>query len=248
MKSGVLETIVFTGCATLQGSTLCKLAMTNPRLRHIEINGNTPVSDSSLVTLAERCGAHIENLSIGNAYHLSDASIRHVAKRCTNLRQLVMFNNADGSRLSEATLTELLQQCSKLKVLSLSNARSLGNVFFEAAVDRVRRELRLIEHGEAPSDAGLQRMCLGGVRREVIQGPAVMQLIKMSATENGEYDEDEDGNDENGDSLCDPLMPSRDQALSHLMGDTTHMPKTTVVRGSSIWWQRQRATARRQQR
>ncbi|KAI9488201.1 hypothetical protein BDB00DRAFT_849332 [Zychaea mexicana] len=299
LKSGTLESIIFTGCTTLQGSTLCKLALTNPQLRHIEIMGNTPVSDPSLATLAEHCGAHLESISIGNAHHLTDISIRHVAKRCKNLKQLILFSNPDGNKLHEETLIEVLRQCTQLRVLSLSNARILGNQFFELAATRVERELDAIvessshhqhqhhllnnnnnnnnsnnnsnshnnnnhhhnsknhprqqqqaqaqHHPHAPS-YGLQRLCLGGVRREVIQGPGLARLIQMSASTNDSDDEDDDDDDNDDDNVDgddnarerDRLLPTADNNLSHFMGSAAHMPKTTVIRGSSIWWQRRK--------
>ncbi|KAI8139026.1 hypothetical protein BJV82DRAFT_582460 [Fennellomyces sp. T-0311] len=172
MKSGTLQSIAFTGCSTLQGSTLCKLALTNPQLKHIEIMGNTPVSDSSLATLAEHCAANLESLSIGNAHHLTDVSVRHVAKRCRNLKQLILFNNPDGNKLREETIMDIVRNCSHLRVLSLSNARVLAQPFFELVVKRVERELVVIERKEALSYVGLQRLCLGGVRRDICRAHA----------------------------------------------------------------------------
>ncbi|KAI7857476.1 hypothetical protein BDC45DRAFT_501241 [Circinella umbellata] len=272
LKSGTLESIVFTGCTTLQSSTLCKLALTNPQIRHIEIMGNTPVSDSSLATIAEHCGARLESISIGNAHHLTDLSIRHVAKRCKNLKQLILFSNPDGNKLHEETLIEVLRQCTQLRVMNLSNARVLSNQFFEFAAARVERELKAIgqsgndtnnnnninnnnnskyhhnhqqqehkHHGSSPSlSSGLQRLCLGGVRREVIHGPGMAHLIRLSASKNDTDDDDEDEDDDDDDKGHDRLLPTSDNNLSHIMGSAAHMPKSTVIRGSSIWWQRRR--------
>ncbi|ORZ03488.1 hypothetical protein BCR43DRAFT_483463 [Syncephalastrum racemosum] len=245
LRSGTLETVIFTGCATLQGSTLCKLAITNPQLKRLEIMGNTPVSDSSLATIADRCGSHLESLSIGNAHHITDASMKHVARRCKNLRQLCILNNADATRLSETALIDVVRHCRHLQVLSLSNARALSEKFMQEVVDRVEHDLALIENeAQLPSNAGLQRVCLGGVRRDVIQGQSLRQLIHLSASANGEYDDLDNDEDADGDSQgnrSDPLTPS--DPLSHLMGNAVHMPKMTVIRASTIWWQRRRAGA-----
>ncbi|KAI9317406.1 hypothetical protein BX666DRAFT_1877329 [Dichotomocladium elegans] len=244
MKSGSLETIIFTGCGTLQGSTLCKLAMTNPQLRHIEIAGSTPVSDSSLATLAEKCGPNLESISIGNAYNLTDMSVRHVAKRCKNLKHLMLFNNADGNRLSEAALIELLQRCVHLRTISLSNARVLGERFFELAANRVEHELASIEHENGAYQSGLQRICLGSVQRQVIEGPSLARLIKMSASSSQNNSDDDDDDDETDDDLSNRTSAMADSTLSHLLGNAAHMPKTTVIRGSTIWWQRRRPRSR----
>ncbi|KAI8374759.1 uncharacterized protein BYT42DRAFT_577565 [Radiomyces spectabilis] len=230
MRSGALDTVIFTGCATLQGSTLCKLVMTNPQLRHIEIMGNTPVSDSSLATIADRCGSNLERLSIGNASQLSDKSMRYVAKRCSNLRQIVIFNNPDGDQMTEYILTEIIASCTKLQSISLSNARSLGDTFFRTVVRRVEEELVTIEHGKMDPQSGLQRLCFGGIRREVIQSPNVVRLIKMSASESGEVSDDQQEN-------WDWQAPSSENGIS---SNPAYMPKVTVIRGSSIWWQRRR--------
>lgn len=247
LRSGTLETVIFTGCATLQGSTLCKLAITNPQLKRLEIMGNTPVSDSSLATIADRCGSHLESLSIGNAHHITDASMKHVARRCRNLRQLCILNNADATRLSETALIDVVRHCRHLQVLSLSNARALSEKFMQTVVDRVEQDLALIENEALlPCNAGLQRVCLGGVRRDVIQGQSLRQLIHLSASANGEYDDldnDDDADADSQDNRSDPLTPS--DPLSHLMGNAVHMPKMTVIRASTIWWQRRRAGAAR---
>lgn len=235
MQSGTLESIILTGCGTLQSSTLVKLAITNPQLRHIEIMGNTPVSDSSLRALAERCGPHLESISIGNAYNLTDKSITAVAKHCRNLKLLKLFNNADGNRLSEATLLDLLERCIHLRLISLSNARILGESFFAIAAQRVEHQLGVIEkqHGMS-SHQGLQSMCLGGVKRQIIDGPSLAHLIDMSASKNDNLDDDDDDDDDaNGTAITSPT--------EHTLAPTpTHVPKTTVIRGNTVWWQRRR--------
>ena len=241
MQSGTLESIMLTGCGTLQSSTLVKLAITNPQLRHIEIMGNTPVSDSSLRALAERCGPHLESISIGNAYNLTDKSITAVAKYCKNLKLLKLFNNADGNRLSENTLLDLLERCIHLRLISLSNARILGESFFAIAAQRVEHQLAVIEkqHGMS-THSGLQSMCLGGVKRQIIDGPSLKHLIDMSASKNDNLDDDDDDDDDddvpingNGTAITSPT--------EHTLAPTpTHVPKTTVIRGNTVWWQRRR--------
>ncbi|KAI9013825.1 hypothetical protein CLU79DRAFT_768867 [Phycomyces nitens] len=233
LKSGNLETVVFSGCTTLQSSTLCKLAITNPQLRHIEIAGATPVGDSALATIADRCGATLEHLSIGNAHHITDKSMRYVARRCHALKQFCLFDNLDGDRLSEGCLVDVVKSCRALEVISISNARALGLLFFDTVISRVEYELASIDHKHS-TIGGLQRLCLGNVKRDVIQSPAVHKLIKMSATEGKQHnDDDEDEYDENAEL-------SNQSASSIMNSPGTFMPKMTVIRGSSIWWQRRR--------
>ncbi|KAL1936638.1 hypothetical protein VTP01DRAFT_772 [Rhizomucor pusillus] len=241
MVSGALESIVFTGCATLRGSTLAKLALTNPQLRHIEIMGNTPISDASLATLADRCGPNLESLGIGNAYHLTNMSISLVAKRCKNLRKFVMINNPDGDQLSESTLVDLLMHCNQLRLFNLSNARNLTEKFFSSLIERIKTDIAHIDHGRASADSGLQRVCLGGVHRGMIQSPYIKELVELSAGSGNSSleDEEEDTEEQNGERHKN-LFPLADNPSSNLLGNITYMPKTTVIRGSSIWWQRKR--------
>ncbi|KAI7862844.1 hypothetical protein BDF14DRAFT_1745840 [Spinellus fusiger] len=229
LTSGTLETVIFSGCSTLQSSTLCKLAMTNPQLRHIEIMGSTPVSDSALATIADRCGASLKHLSIGNAYHLTDKSMYYVAKRCHSLQQLCIFNNPGGDRLTEAIWSEVIKRCQSLELVSMSNARCLGTGFFEAVVTRVEHELRSI--GPTALRKGLQRLCLGNLKRDTLQSSFVHQLIQLSASEANE-DLDQDSDEE---------FPDDSQSTLPMMNNAAFMPKMTVVRGSSIWWQRRRS-------
>lgn len=241
MQSGTLESIMLTGCGTLQSSTLVKLAITNPQLRHIEIMGNTPVSDSSLRALAERCGPHLESISIGNAYNLTDKSIAAVAKYCRNLKLLKLFNNADGNRLSEATLLDLLERCIHLRLISLSNARILGESFFAIAAQRVEHQLGVIEkqHGMS-THSGLQSMCLGGVKRQIIDGPSLAHLIDMSASKNDNLDDDDDDDDDNNNGINGNGTTITSPTEHTLAPTPTHVPKTTVIRGNTVWWQRRR--------
>lgn len=241
MVSGALESIMFTGCATLRGSTLTKLALTNPQLRHIEIMGNTPISDASLATLADNCGPNLESLAIGNAYHLTNVSISRVAKRCKNLRKFVMINNPDGEQLSESTLVDLLVQCSQLRLFNLSNARNLTEKFFSSLIERIKTDISHIDHGSAPPNSGLQRVCLGGVHRGILQSPYIKELVDLSAgsRSNSNLEDDEDSEEQVGERHR-SLFPLADDPSSNLLGNITYMPKTTIIRGSSIWWQRKR--------
>ncbi|KAL0095693.1 hypothetical protein F4703DRAFT_1826196 [Phycomyces blakesleeanus] len=248
LKSGTLETVVFSGCTTLQSSTLCKLAITNPQLRHIEIAGATPVSDSALATIADRCGATLEHLSIGNAHHISDKSMRYVARRCRALKQFCLFDNPDSERLSEECLVDVIKTCRSLEVVSISNARALGALFFDTVIARVEHELASIDHknktlvggGGCGGGGGLQRLCLGNVKRDIIQSPAVYKLIKMSATEAKQHNDDSEDDDDGEDDDDENAELSNQSASSIMNSPAAFMPKMTVIRGSSIWWQRRR--------
>jgi hypothetical protein len=179
MNSGNLESITFANCMTLQSSTLCKLAITNPQLKRIELSGNTPVSDSSFATLMDRCGDYLEYLSISNAYSLTDKSIRYIASRCKKIKQICLFNNTE--RISEDTLTAIITHCPTLEMLSLSDSRCLGSLFFHSVVQRVNIEIANITQHQLNVDSGLQKICLGGVQRDMIHSKYMKELIDKSA-------------------------------------------------------------------
>ncbi|KAG0179729.1 hypothetical protein DFQ28_004545 [Apophysomyces sp. BC1034] len=233
LRSGSLQKVVFSGCATLQSSTLCKLAITNPQLRHIEIMGNTAVSDNSVATIADRCGNSLEHLSIGNAHNLTDMSLRYIARRCRNIRQICMFNNPD--ELSEIAFSDIVRCCTTLQILSLSNARALGETFFEAVTERIENELNNINNQIADPSSGLQSICLGGVRRDIIHSPAVAKLINLSEAEADQQNSNTTGWDDDDDDD----HPPSETNLSRMMENRAVMPRIATIRGSSIWWQRQ---------
>lgn len=231
LTSGNLEFIQLTDCTTIQSSTLCKLAMTNPQLKSVEIMGSTPISDSSLATIADRCGNHLEYLSIGNAHQLTDKSIRYIPARCNKLKQICIFNN-NIERISENTLTLIITHCPNLQVLSLSDSRGLGSMFFEAVVRRVHNEiLKMGEQRLLPME-GLQLLCLGGVRRDMVQSRFTQELMELSASK---HDLQQEGENDDDDSS----MDMSDQ-ITHLIKNksTKFMPKSIVIRGNTIWWKR----------
>ncbi|KAI9486577.1 MAG: hypothetical protein EXX96DRAFT_549605 [Benjaminiella poitrasii] len=230
LTSGSLESIILNNCSTIQSSTLCKLAITNPQLKRVEIMGNTPISDSSLAALVDRCGATLEQLSIGNARQITDKSIRYIALRCKRIRQICIFNN-NTERVSEDTLTAIITHCPTLQTISLSDSRCLGSTFFDSVVQRVNIEMASIYRHQAKVGSGLQRLCLGGVKRDMIQSRYMKELIDKSACENDDdTDMDDATNDDEGE---------HDQ-LSHILDTTKFRPKSTVIRGSTVWWQRRR--------
>ncbi|KAI8351157.1 hypothetical protein BD560DRAFT_427301 [Blakeslea trispora] len=231
MTSGSLEKIVFNSCSTIQTSTLCKLAITNPQLKSIEIMGSTPISDSGLATLVDKCSNTLELLSIGNAYQLTDKSLRYIAFRCKRIRQICIFNN-NTERVSEDTLTAIITHCPTLETISLSDSRCLGFTFFDAVVQRIKTEMTSIHLYQASPHSGLQRLCLGGVKRDIIHSQLMKELIDKSANKNDADSNDHDGNDD--------LIENQ---LTHFMDTTKFMPKSTVIRGNTIWWQRQRMVA-----
>ncbi|KAI8969310.1 hypothetical protein BDF20DRAFT_894396 [Mycotypha africana] len=248
LTSGSLESITFNNCSTIQSSTLCKLAITNPQLKRIEIMGNTPVSDSSLATLVDRCGATLEYLSIGNAHQLTDKSVRFIAARCRKIRQICIFNN-NTEHVSEDTLTAIITHCPTLQTISLSDSRCLGSTFFNSVVQRINIEMANISRHRATIGSGLQRLCLGGVKRDMIQSRYVRELIDKSASKNDFLeDQEEDEDEDNDDSKSMTTTPAdavvgevNIQHLSHLMSEATKFkPKQTVIRGSTVWWQRSR--------
>lgn len=229
LTSGSLESITLSSCSTIQSSTLCKLAITNPQLKCIEIMGSTPISDSSLATLVDRCGSTLEYLSIGNAHQLTDKSMRYVPLRCKKIRQICIFNNTE--RVSEDTLTAMITHCPTLQTISLSDSRCLGSTFFNSVVQRVNIEMANILQHQATARSGLQRLCLGGVRREMITSRYMHELIDKSASKNDLQAAVDDQDDENDDV---------ENQLSHIIDTTKFMPKSTVIRGSTVWWQRRR--------
>ncbi|KAG2197039.1 hypothetical protein INT47_009755 [Mucor saturninus] len=235
-----LESITLTNCTTIQSSTLCKLAMTNPQLKSVEIMGTTPISDSSLATLANGCGGTLEFLSIGNACQLTDKSIRYIAAKCVRLRQICIFNN-DREKISQDTLTAIIQQCRQLRMMSISDSRCLGTEFFAAVVQRVNNEmetLRSHSHGETTKEEfGLQTLCLGAVSRQVIHSPYIAALIDVSASKHDPPQQEEGGGGGEDDAI--DILDISDQ-LTHLINTTKFMPKSTVIRGNTIWWQRRR--------
>lgn len=233
LTSGNLEFIQLTDCTTIQSSTLCKLAMTNPQLKSVEIMGSTPISDSSLATIADRCGNHLEYLSIGNAHQLTDKSIRYIPARCSKLKQICIFNN-NIERISENTLTLIITHCPNLQVLSLSDSRGLGSMFFEAVLRRVHNEILKMGEGRLLPMKGLQLLCLGGVRRDMVQSRFTQELMELSASKHDLQQEGENDDDDDDDS-----MDMSDQ-ITHLIKNrsTKFMPKSIVIRGNTIWWKR----------
>ncbi|KAG1144431.1 hypothetical protein G6F37_006853 [Rhizopus arrhizus] len=237
MTSGTLESIKFNNCSSIQSSTLCKLAITNPQLRSIEITGNTPVTDSSLATIADRCGNSLEYLSIGNAYQLTDKSIHYVASRCKRIRHICIFNN-HTEKISEDTLTAIITQCSTLQTISLSDSRCLGSTFFNSVVQRVNIEIENINRHQATSESGLQRLCLGGVKRDMISSHYIKQLIDTSASKHDAIQDEGDDND-------DQFIPTNNTTIIpnnnyNLQQQSKFLPKSTIIRGNTIWWQRRR--------
>lgn len=232
LTSGSLESIQFTNCLTIQSSTLCKLAITNPQLKSIEIIGNTPISDSSLATLVDRC-LDLEYLSIGNAHNLTDKSMRYIAARCKKLKRMCLFNN-NVERITQDTLTLIIQHCPNLQMMSLSDSRALGAAFFESVVQRVNHEITKIYNKQAKVGSGLQTLCLGGVKRDMISSKYIQELIDKSASKHdlkGRKEEEEEEEEEEQEDL---------QQMSSLGSSSKFMPKSTIIRGNTIWWQRQR--------
>ncbi|KAG0734447.1 hypothetical protein G6F62_012069 [Rhizopus arrhizus] len=237
MTSGTLESVKLNNCSSIQSSTLCKLAITNPQLRSIEITGNTPVTDSSLATIADRCGNSLEYLSIGNAYQLTDKSIHYVASRCKRIRHICIFNN-HTEKISEDTLTAIITQCSTLQTISLSDSRCLGSTFFNSVVQRVNIEIENINRHQATSESGLQRLCLGGVKRDMISSHYIKQLIDTSASKHDAIQDEGDDND-------DQFIPTNNTTIIpnnnyNLQQQSKFLPKSTIIRGNTIWWQRRR--------
>lgn len=230
LTSHSLESITLTNCTTIQSSTLCKLAMTNPQLKSVEIMGTTPISDSSLATIADKCGHTLEYLSIGNACQISDKSMRYVAAKCKKLLQICIFNN-NIEKMTQDTLTAIIHHCTSLRMMSISDSRTLGTEFFEAVVQRVNNEIETINRRQADNQSGLQTLCLGAVKRELISSHYMKELIDSSASK---HDMNEQQHLENDDEL-----EISDQ-LTHLINTTKFMPKSTVIRGNTIWWQRRR--------
>jgi hypothetical protein len=234
LTSGSLESITLNSCPTIQSSTLCKLAITNPQLKSIEIMGTTPISDSSLATLADRCGASLEYLSIGNAHQLTDKSMRYIALRCKRIRQICIFNNTE--RVSEDTLTAMITHCTTLQTISLSDSRCLGSTFFYSVVQRVNIEMANIYQHQAKAGSGLQRLCLGGVKRDMIQSRYMQELIDKSASKNDRIEQE--ANDDDDDE--EEEQRNVEDQLTHIIDTTKFMPKSTVIRGNTVWWQRRR--------
>lgn len=232
LKSGSLESIAFINCSTIQSSTLCKLAMTNPQLKSVEIMGNTPISDSSLATIADRCGQSLEYLSIGNACQLTDKSIRYIPARCKKLLQLCIFNN-NIEKISQDTLTSIIHHCTHLQMMSISDSRTLGSVFFDVVVQRVNNEIEKINRNQANCRSGLQTLCLGGVKREIVTSKYVKFLVDCSASK---HDFDQNENEQEDLDMSDQL--------THLNKTSKFTPKSTVIRGNTIWWQRRRISKR----
>ncbi|KAI8990228.1 hypothetical protein BDB01DRAFT_848305 [Pilobolus umbonatus] len=279
MKSGSLESIILYNCSTIQSSTLCKIAITNPQLKRIEIMGNTAVTDSSLAVIADRCGANLEYLSIGNAYSVTNKSLIYIAKRCTQLKQLCMFNNNPNTdQFSEDTLTAIITHCHLLESLSLSDARCLGPKFFNAVLQRIHVEVNKLlisssssssstsslhsscsSHSSSPTTpsqdmpvplthTGLQRLCLGNVKRDIIQSEYIQELNEISASKHDRHIYERLNIDRpyedmiNSNELAD-LMTQHNPTSAH----NSHinngrkpqfMPKSTVIRGNTIWWER----------
>ncbi|KAH8553806.1 hypothetical protein BGW37DRAFT_518741 [Umbelopsis sp. PMI_123] len=236
LNHGTLRNVRFSGCTTLQGSTIRKLAKTNPQMRHIEILGNTSITDSTTVTLAEECQLHLQHLVIGNAYHLTDKSFLHLAHYCPNLRHLSLYNtNPDAESLTENSIIQVIKKCSALVVLNISNARWLGDHFFEEVLNLVKQQLRVLESPNSKSSAsyGLQQVCLGNVPREGLRSPSLQKLIELSSfSDDFESSDDDDYN---------TAYDSSSQIT--FMSSETLPPngrKMNVVRGSSIWWYRRR--------
>lgn len=231
MTSGSLESIKFNNCSSIQSSTLCKLAITNPQLRYIEIMGSTPVTDSSIATIADRCGNSLEYLSIGNAYQLTDKSIQYIASRCKQIRHICIFNN-HTEKISEDTLTAIITHCSTLQTISLSDSKCLGSNFFKSVVQRVNIEIENINQHRAKIESGLQRLCLGGVKRDIIQSNYIEQLVDTSASKHDLQDQDETMTD-------DSIIPN-DTTPNNYHLQSKFLPKSTIIRGNTIWWQRRR--------
>ncbi|KAI8069104.1 uncharacterized protein B0P05DRAFT_551579 [Gilbertella persicaria] len=180
MTSGSLESITLSHCSTIQSSTLCKLAITNPQLKSIQLNGTTPVSDASLASLIDRCGPTLECLTIGNAHSLTDKSIGRIALKCKKIRDISIFNNTE--HVSEDTLTAIITHCPTLETISLSDSRCLGSAFFHSVVQRVNIEMASIDSHQANTKFGLQRLCLGGVKRDMIHSQYMEELIDKSTS------------------------------------------------------------------
>jgi Ran GTPase-activating protein (RanGAP) involved in mRNA processing and transport len=179
MTSHNLKNLTLINCHTIQSSTLCKIAITNPQLENIELSGNTPVTDSSFATIIDRCGAYLEYLTISNSIQLTDKSIRFIASRCKKIKQICLFNNTE--RISEDTLTAIITHCPTLEMISLSDSKCLGSLFFNSVVQRVNIEIASIIQHQLHVNSGLQKLCLGGVQRDMIHSKYMKELIDKSA-------------------------------------------------------------------
>jgi hypothetical protein len=109
-------------------------------------------------------------------------------------------------------------------------------MFFEAIIRRVNNEIIKIGEKILQHHQGLRLLCLGGVKREIISSRLTRELSDTSANRHDTNQE----NDQEEEDL-DTLDNMSDQ-ISHLMNKraTKFMPKSIVIRGNTIWWQRRR--------
>lgn len=238
LNYGTLRNVRFTGCTTLQGSTLRKLAKTNPQMRHIEILGNTSVTDTTAVTLAEECRDHLQYLTLGNSYHLTDKSFNHLARYCRNLHHLSLYNiNADSEALTENSFIQIIKNCTELQVLNVSNARWLGESFFNEVLDCVTKQLHSIETSNSPTPPeafGLQQICFGNVKPQILKSPALRKLIDLSSYMN---DEDASEDEEDDQPQAFNVNPTSFMNPEPIPAKARQM---NVIRGNSFWWYRRK--------
>ncbi|RUS35175.1 hypothetical protein BC938DRAFT_474720 [Jimgerdemannia flammicorona] len=217
-----LRVLTLTSCATLQGSTIRKFAKSQPSLRRFEVMGHdTALTDTSVTTISESCGARLEAFSVGNAAHLTDASLSLIPKHCPNLRTLCLIDN-QPDHISEAVLTDIVGRCRRLEELTVSNARAVGEKFLGAVVERVMEEVGREMKGTR-SGPYLKRMSLGNVRRDVPALPAMRRLIELGGGVDASDEDEEEDAEEWGEK------PS-----------FARLKKVNVIRNGSVWWQRKR--------
>jgi dihydroorotase-like cyclic amidohydrolase len=87
-----------------------------------------------------------------------------------------------------------------------------------------------INQRKRPYEFGLKRICLGNVRRDVIYSSPIQKLIDMSASKHDKHTSEEDDDDDAG--------MDTETSLTHIMTNLKFMPKATIIRGNTIWWQR----------
>lgn len=231
LTPGTLRSLTLSSCATLQGSTVRRFVKSQPSLRCLELLGrDTALTDTSIAAIVESCGPSLEILSVGNAHHLTDASISLIPGACANLRELCLIDN-HPEHVSEATLAGIVAGCARLEVLSVSNARVVGEQFLGVVVERVEEEVGREAKGEW-GGGYLRRLCLGSVRREIPRLPAMGRLIELGGgvDPSDEEDEGEEDEEEWGDE--------RRTEGARSVG--MRLRKANVVTGNSVWWQRRR--------
>jgi Leucine-rich repeat (LRR) protein len=114
---------IILGCPNLQYLNLSSLKITDvsiisfcPNLKELNLSGNSCITDSSIIRIAEACQM-LQKLDLSGNHRITDAGIDMIAEKCPMLQELNLYSNRC---LTDDSIVRIAQKCPMLQKLDLS--------------------------------------------------------------------------------------------------------------------------------